>query len=265
MQKLIATLLFMIVLKAGFAQEKTIGNKRLYIKPAVGLNIPITRLFSGNITDNLLNYADHAVIFQMPSATYMFSSNWGIEVGLQLGFSGDFQTRVNNLNSYFEEKYAADYFVLPVYGFNQQNNAGLYNSYWRGMFGLVYQIEKPKYLILSKFLIGSTDLQITPIRRDLKERGTNQVLKLSYFPDTKRNQSFFTLSTGLTLGYKISKRTWVNFDVQYAYSKSNFSIEEKLRNPLTEQTLQNNFVYKKDIHTLTIGVGLIYDILPLIY
>lgn len=201
----------------------------------------MTRLLSGTITDNLLNYNDNAVIFQMPSPTYMFSSNWGIEVGLQLGFSGDFQTRVNNLNSYFEEKYAAVYFVLPANGFNHQNNAGLYNSYWRGMVGLVYQIEKTKYLFLSKFLIGSTDLQVTPVRSDLKERGTNDVLKLSYFPDMTRNHSFFTLSTGLTLGYKISKRTWVNFDVRYAYFKSNFSIEEKFRDPLTEETLQNDF------------------------
>jgi hypothetical protein len=104
LNKLLIIVLPINFLNCSFAQESSKTYSKWYLKPAVGVNIPITRLFSGEISDNLFVYKDNSYYYQAFSANYFFSSNWGVELTLQAGFSQNLSGREERYHKEIEKK-----------------------------------------------------------------------------------------------------------------------------------------------------------------
>jgi outer membrane protein W len=261
MKKLTILLLVLSSLNCAFGQENSNTYSKWYLKPAAGINIPITNLLSGEITDNLFEYDDNSYYWQVISANYFFSSKWGIELTYQAGYSQNISGRADRFNTELEEKYGDDYFVSPSSGAQYDNFTIIGGSIQRGYLGLVYRIEKPKYIILPKVSIGVTSFYTDWGRADLKEKGTNTVYKLSY-DSGERPNDHFTLAPSITFGYRLSKRLIANIDVLYSYYKTDIEFTEEIRNTFTEEISFRTIDYKKNMHTLTIGLGLIIELKP---
>lgn len=261
MKKLIVILLFLNLLNFTFAQESSNTYSKWYLKPATGINIPITNLFSGEITDNLFKYDDNSYYWQILSATYFFSSKWGIEFTYQTGHSQNISGRAARFNMELEEKYGDNYFVSPSSGAQYDNFSFIGGSIEKGYLGLVYRLEKPKYIILPKFSIGVTSFYTDWGSADLKEKGTNTVYKLSY-DSGKRPNDHFILAPSITFGYRLSKRIIASIDLLYSFYKTDIEFVEELRNTFTDEVLTETIDYKKNIHTLTVGMGLIIELKP---
>lgn len=250
-----------IFFNCAFGQEKLNPYSKWYLKPAVGVNIPITTLLSGEITDNLFEYDDNSYYWQVISGNFFFSQKWGVEFTFQANASERISGRADRFNSEIQKKYSEHYFIGSGSGALYDDFNIISGNFERGYLGIVYRVEKPKYIFLPKLFIGVTSFFIDWGSADLKEKGTNTILKLSY-SSGKRPNDHFTIAPAFTFGYRLSKRVIANIDLLYSYYITNIEFIEEIRNTFTEETSFKVIDYKKDIHTLTIGIGLIIELKP---
>jgi len=258
MKKLFIGLLLLNLCQGLIAQENSPGYSKWYLKPAAGVNLPVTKLLTGEITDHLLEYDDFSFYGQLIAGGYFFNSTWGLEFSFQPGYSGKLSGRADKFANDLELKYGDTYFVTVGSGaaYSQSDFSG--GAIQRGFFGLVYRIEKPHMVILPKFSIGVTSFYTDWGSAVLKEKGTNTLLKLRYDPGQRPNDHF-TLAPSVTIGYRLSKRVLATVDAMYSYCKTDIVFTEELRNSFTEEVSYRSFDYDRHLHTFTIGLGLIVD------
>ena len=261
MRKVIIAISFLFFSSLVSAQDSTNIYSKWYVKPAAGVNIPITNLLSNKIPDNLFEYDDNSYYWQILSASFFFSANWGLEFTYQAGHSQSISGRAERFNQKLEEKYGENFFVTPSSGAQYDNTSLIGGSIQRGYLGIVYRYEKPKYIMLPKLSIGVTSFYTDWGKADLKEKGTNNVYKLSY-DSGKRPNDHFTIAPSFTFGYRLSKRIIANIDFLYSYYRTDIEFVEELRNTFTNEIITETIDYKKDIHTLTIGLGFIIELKP---
>ena len=112
---------------------------------------------------------------------------------------------------------------------------------------------------MPKLFIGVTSFITDWGRADLKEKGTNSVYELTY-DSGKRPNDHFTLAPSVTFGYRLSKRLIANIDILYSYYKTDIVFVKEIRNMFTKEITSQTIDYKKNMHTLTIGFGLIIEL-----
>jgi hypothetical protein len=261
MKKLIVLIMFSSLLEYTFSQESSSLYPKLYIKPATGINIPVTSLFSGEVTDYLFEYNDNSFYWQILSASYFISPKWGIEFTYQAGYSIKISSRVDKFNKNIEEKYSANYFVTPSSGAQYGHFSIIGGSIERGYLGLVYRLEKPNFIFLPKLSIGVTSFYTDWGKAYLKEKGANTLYELSY-DSGKRPNDHFTIAPSVTFGYRLSKRLIANFDILYSYFHTDIEFIKELRNTYTDEITTETINYKKNMHTLTMGLGLLIEFKP---
>lgn len=259
MKKIIVFLVFTSLLKSAFAQENSSSYSKLYLKPAAGINIPMTNLLSGEITDYLFEYNDNSFYWQILSATYFFSPKWGIDFSYQAGYSNNISSRADKFNREIEKEYSDNYFVTSSSGAQYDDFSLIGGSIERGYLGVVYRLEKPKFIFLSKLSIGVTSFYTDWGKAYLKEKGTNSFYLLSFNSGNRPNDHFSIAPSG-TFGYKLSKRLIANLDFLYSYYQTNIEFVKELKNTYTDEISIEIIDYKKKLHTLTIGIGLIIEL-----
>lgn len=256
-------LMALAAFNGAFGQEKTNSYSKFYLKPAGGINLPITKLLSGDITDNLIEYDDNTYYSQFVSGNYFFSPKWGVELTYQTAGSEKINNQNVDSNSALEKKYGDTYIV----SWKSYANVHLFmgGSIHKGYLGVVYRIEKPRFVIMPKFALGITSFSTHSKTVFLKEKNSNSIYELSFEPEKKVNDNFM-LAPSVTFGYKFSKRIMANVDVQYSYFKTNIKYTEEKTNLFNEEkTTIQTIDYKKNIHTLSIGLGLIIQLKTKMY
>ncbi len=251
-----------ITLSSVFSQEDADIYSKLYIKPAIGINLPITNLLQGEVTDDLFKYSDNSFYYQILSGNFFFSKHWGIEFTYQAGYSNSISGRADRFQNKMQKMYGKDYFVSTESGAQYNGVNPILGDIERGYLGLVYRIEGNKFILLPKLLLGIVSFSTDWATIDLKEKGTNNVLKISY-DSGRRPNDYFTIVPAVTFGYRLSERIIANVDILYSYYKTNIEFIEKTRNTFTEEISNKTIDYKKNVNTLTIGIGLIIEFAPI--
>lgn len=259
MKKLFVIILISVFFNSAFGQDNQNTYSKWYLKPAAGQNIPITNLLSGEVTDDLFEYSDNSYYWQVISGNFFFSKNWGLELTYQAGNSSDISGRAARFNKIMQKMYTEDYFVSSSSGAEYDDFNPILGNIERGYLGIVYRIEKTKLILLPKLFIGVTSFYTDWGSADLKEKGTNTVIRISYNSGQRPNDHF-TIAPAVTFGYRLSKRLIANIDLLYSYYKTNIEFIEETRNTFTEETSYKIIDYKKNIHTLTIGIGLTIEL-----
>ena len=256
--KRLATVLLILNMFAWASGQKKPGPwAKWYIKPAIGYNIPLSTFPSAGITDYLIEYDDHSYYWQLLSVNWFFSPRWGLEITYQPGRSGDIAGYAGKFSKEIENRYNNGYYVNVGSGGAYAAESGID----RGYIGLVYRIEKTRYIIMPRFMIGSTSFYANWGNAVLKEKGTNNVFEIHYDPD-EIPQDQFTIAPSVTMGYRLSRRFIINLDVMYSCFRTNFAYTEELRNNFTGETTSEIFEYRKYMHTLSVGAGLIVVFKP---
>lgn len=259
MKKILIILLMFSSIKCAFSQTDSRTYSKWHLSPGAGINLPLTKLFSGEITDNLIEFDDHSYYLKYISGSYFFSDKWGLEFAFQLNVAKSILGRGDRFNAQILDQYGDDYFVTYGFGTPYYGDNIITSSFSRGGLGLVYRIEKPKYIILPKIFIGTTAFDTDWGNAYLKEKGTHTVLELSYKSENGSGDNL-TIAPGLLFGYRLSKRFIANFDLLYSYYKTDFQFVKELRNTFTEEVWTETIDYNKGIHTLSMGVGLIIEL-----
>lgn len=263
MKKFILLLWFLNSFNFVTGQEIPDPYSKIYIKPAAGINIPITNLLTGKITDNLIEYDDNTYYWQIVSGNFFFLKNWGAEFLLQSSHSKNIENRYDTFNLAMQKKYGDNYFVsVNTTPHNVERGRFPTGSIQRIYIGIVNRYEKPKYFFLSKLLFGFTVFETDYfMATTLKEKGTNTVLRLTY-TSSGDQISHFTIAPTFTFGYRLTRRILANVDFGYSYYKANFTFNEKIRNTFTQEATTKRIEYKNPIHTLSLGVGFIFELKP---
>src|SRR5690554_6694939 len=240
-------------------QDQNRVNSKWHLNPGAGLNLPISKLFLGEITDNLIEFSDHTYYLKFISASYFFNDRWGLEFAFQTNVSKSILDRADRFNAQIEDEYGEAYFVTYGYATSYYDETDITSGYSRGSFGLVYRIEKPKYIILPKIFFGTTAFDADRGFASLKERGAHTVLELSYNSKNGSGDNLM-IAPAISVGYRISNRFLVSFDVVYSYFKVDFQYTKELRNTFTGEVWTESIIYNRNIHTLSIGAGLIIEL-----
>lgn len=261
MKKLIIVMLILNLYPVLIAQENSPIYSKWYFKPAAGVNLPVTKLLTGEISDYLLEYDDYSWYGQLIAGGYFFNSTWGLEFSFQPGYSGKLSGRAEKFANEVELEYGDSYFVTvgSSAAYSQSDFSG--GTIQRGYLGLVYRIEKPHIVILPKFSIGVTSFYTDFGSATLKEKGTNTLLKLRY-ESGQRPNDHLTLAPSVTIGYRLSKRVLATMDAMYSYYKTDIVFTEELRNTFTEEVSNRSFEYRRQLNTFSLGLGLIVEFYP---
>jgi hypothetical protein len=258
MARIIFSLLILCAFCPGsYGQTDKDTYPKLYLKPAAGFNIPLTRLMKGDFIDNLIAYDDNASYWQLISAIYMVSKNWGVELNYMAGTSGRNSVRADAFNAGVTNRYGNEYFVFPDNGADYFYKDIKVNDIERGCLGVVYKMEKGNFVFMPRLFVSVTSFYTDWGRAYLKEKNTNLVLKVD-FSAGKRPRDHFAVAPGFTFAYKLSNRIMFNIDMLYTSIKTDIKFIETTTNQLTGNIKQTGeYDYSKRLKTFTVGGGLI--------
>lgn len=226
-------------------------------RPNIGINIPITKLLNGSITDDLFAYGDNSTYWQVLSVTCFFNKHWGAEFNFQGMTAGNISKRGDNFSNVIKSKHGDNYYVTPSTGASYDDFDYVGGDFGRGFIGLIYRFEKRKFFIYPKFSIGVTSFHSDWGTALLKQKNSNNLLKVTY-DSGKRPNDHFILATSTAIGYKLSKKIYLNIDLMTSYYKTDITFIEKTTDLNTNISTSKNYRYNKDIFTLSFGGGLIY-------
>ncbi len=248
----------LIVATTPLWSQNTTDPSRLYLRPAAMVNLDVSEFFNDEITDNFIRYRSETFYLRAISAILFVKPKLGVELCFRPGLIGNSSDRLNQLNTELKRRYEDQYFITHI---DQEflNSQEIFPDLTRLNIGLVYRHELNKFTILTRLLVGFTSFAIDATEISLKEKGTNTVLTLKYEPEDKHPVNF-TTAPALTLAYRITPKMHINFDVQYSFFKTDFKIKESLYNPLTEENNSSVYSYKKDIHTVSVALGLTLEL-----
>jgi hypothetical protein len=229
-------------------------------RPGVGLNIPLTHLLSGAITDHLIDYTDETTYYtQAINGTWFFKKHWGVEFNYQGSFSVRLtgQKREEQFFQLLQREYGDQYFVNPSSGATYDNLNPISGSIERGLIGIVYRKEIGRWFVHPKVAIGVVSFYADWGSASLKEKNSNTSLRVNYAAD-RVPQDHFALATSLIAGYKLSKRIHWNIEAMASHYKTNLTFNKTVTNlPTGMSTITERFHYAQNIFTLSLGMGLI--------
>ncbi|MCL2417249.1 MAG: hypothetical protein FWD02_04870 [Bacteroidales bacterium] len=266
MRKLFFILFFAILADSVYGREFSAYSSRWQTRPLVGVNIPITKLFKGAETDYLLSYDDRSFYWQILSVSYFFNERWGLEFNFQAGTSSRIRQRANNFVTNMQLQYSDNHYVRAGTGADFDEFHSMWGDFHRGYLGIIYRFERNRFFIYPKFSIGLIEFSTDWGSANLMQKNSNFEHLVSYSRGIRRNGAFIIYSSNLILapsvsfGYKLSKRFFLNADVKFSYFRPNFTYEKTTTNLFTQQSTVEHFRYRKDIFTLSLGVGLIFVI-----
>lgn len=237
------------------AQEGKYHSK-WYFKVSTGFSAPLNHYTPAGRSDFLLNYSDASAYFQFISATFWLTRKWGVEFFHAIHTSQFLTQQDIVFKSSLENEYGQQFFIKPV-PYLQNESGGIFDRIW---LGTVYRIETPKLLLLPRIAYGGTRLRSGMGGVFLKEKDGNTLLTLDYRNTAEVDKDHPTIITGVTGLYRLSKKFLLGLDVHYTHLKLNLEYEEQLRNVFTDQTFSRSLFYKDSLHSLTFGLGLIYEV-----
>ncbi|MDP1727269.1 MAG: hypothetical protein Q8M15_10840 [Bacteroidota bacterium] len=238
------------------AQESLNYKSKLQTNPSVGINIPITKLLNGKLTDYLIEYDDQSYYWQIISGTFFFHKYWGIEFNFQANSSNSISKRADNFLQSMQSEYGNEYFVTPSTGAGDEKVSIISGNFERGYLGLIYRIESEKYFIYPKIAIGVTSFYTDWGKAYLKKKNFNDIIEISY-SSGKAPNDFFIIATSATFGYKLTKRIFFNFDIGVSHYKTDLTFIKTMTDINSGQSTKEDFAYKKNVFNLSLGTGII--------
>lgn len=259
--KSIFTTILLLCLYTGYSNSQDSLNykSKWQIRPNYGVNIPITKILDGRVSDNLFEYDDNSSYWQVLSIAYFFHKHWGVEFNFQGMTSNNISKRADVFLNIMKSEYGNNYYVTPSTGASYDDFNPFSGNFERGFIGLIYKYEKKRFFIYPKFSIGVNSFYTDWGKAILKEKNSNNLLKVS-INSGKRPNNHLMVAASAALGYKLTKRFYLNFDLMTSFYKTNITFTKSITDLNTNISTIESFEYKKNVLTLSVGAGLIFVI-----
>jgi hypothetical protein len=225
-------------------------------RPNFGTNIPLTKFLKGETTDDLLSYDDRSYYLQYLSFAYFFDQHWGAELTIHPSTSQNISGRSERFIKSVTKEYEADYYVTPSSGGENSDDNIFTGGITRSYLGVIYRFEIKRFMIYPKVFGGITSFTADWGKAILKQKNSNTILQLDYNTE-KRPQDNFTIASSVTCGYKLTENIAVNVDVLFSHYKGHSTFIKKITDLNSEKSTEQEYTYRNNIYTLSIGAGLI--------
>jgi len=253
------SVVFTLLMVNSYSQDSLNYRSKWQTHLSVGVNIPITKLLNGNVTDNLIEYDDQSYYLQFLSISYFFHKHWGLEFNYQGCSSNQISTRDDNFIRSMKSEYGDKYFVSPSTGATFDNYNFISGNFDRGFIGLIYRFESNRLFFYPKLSIGVTSFFTDGGTAYLKEKNSNGVTEVSY-TSGKRSNDNFIIAPALSIGYKLSKRFSLSIDLQSSYFKTDLTFIKTTTDLYTNQSINKEYEYKKSLVNLSFGAGILFTL-----
>lgn len=237
------------------AQKTTEPYKAIWLtKPSVGRTIPITKLLKGNLSDNLFDYDDRAVYWQLLSLYYFPKKHWGVSFQFQAMSSAALANNNETFNAALEKEFGSQYYLTHS-GNEPENVHPIGGKFGRGFIGVNYRIEKNRLLLQPQIGFGVGSYFVNWKQVLLKEKNTNTLLRIQYEPKDKVKDNIL-LNASMAVGYKLSRRFYLNLDLMGSYFRTQNVITKTTTNMVTEVAQSEQVNYKGNIFSFNFGLGI---------
>lgn len=230
-------------------EEGSTYKAKLLFKASYGLNVPFNNMDQNRETDYLIDYNDKPQMIPSLSALFFIRKRLGVELNLKFTTLKDNAKAEESFRQFADNQYSENYFVnasAPSYSLHDPVVT----------FGIVYRLETDKMYLHPKLAFGGTTIDLNRGEIQLKEKNTNNGYTVSYSGGAYK--SLFTVSPSVSAGYKLTKRFWVDLNINVSYFKSEFTYDKKFTNLHTKQVQTENIAYKKNMFDTYISLGIVY-------
>ena len=238
-----------------YSQDSLRYNTRLQVNPSFGFNIPLTTLLKGDVTDPLLRVNDHYHYLQV-SLSYFFNKHWGLTFDYRAGFSKSIGKKGDQFTELLQSQYAKDYYVTSYFPGGSDTDPKFLGQIQQGYLGAIYRLEWNHFFIYPKLAIGITSFYTDWGQVYLKQKNANDVINIQYWPN-KMPHDQFAFAASTSMGYKISKRVFINLNVLSSYYKTNITYTQTTTDLNSGQSATDIITYKRGLLSLGLGAGLI--------
>lgn len=220
------------------------------VRSSADLTIPLSKTNYGYITDNLSDNKIGTFGWQIISFTRFFN-NLGVEMSITANFNPHQRNSFDRFSNAVNAKYSDGYFADISSGciYNEPPNIEKFSM------GPVYKLQKRRIIYIFRFLMGSTSFYTNFGSAILKEKGTNTILDIHWSPGAVPND-FFTLNPSITTGYRVTKRLFLNLDLNYWVYNMDFTYKETIKDINSKNIITTDYHYRNLVNELNIGIGL---------
>ena len=254
--------LFLVFLFFGILMYSAVGqNSNAYksewqVRFNTGANIPLTKYMQDNVTYYLLQYKAYSRLNQL-SVSHFFHKHWGVDLNFRAGSNSIIGARYSDFVEKIQSMYGDNYLKNVETSENDKDRS----VFRQGYIGIIYRFETNKFYAYPTLSVGGIAMRTNYWQAHLKEKNSNNEYGVYFSTKNKQSNSlFFSISPSVSLGYKLSKRVFLNSDIMLSYFRPNFTFEKEFVNLYTKESSVEYFDYKKGIFTLGLGVGLIFVI-----
>lgn len=258
MKKTILTICLACSISAMLGQALYVEYPSIYLKISTGASIPFSKIINGQFTDPLVQYDDNHSYIEYFTTGFFFGQHLGFELNFMNCTGSNSERGRYYFKNTLEERYGENYYITST------NRSPTYDSFIRTGFdkffvSVMYRVKYERYLVMPKLSFGATSVPLNRWDVILKEKNNNNYLNLSISPDNYTS-SYFTVGPGITLGRRVFNQLVLTLDIQYTWFRMDFDYEMITRDMVLNSSSTETFPYRKNIHSMNIGIGLIYNI-----
>lgn len=254
------TIMVLLAMTVSFATGQPLENEypSTLLEFSVGFTYPITTLETGEITDYLIGYRSRYNYTRYLSGTQFFNKRFGLNFQWQECYSEEMDLHYASFFRQLEEWYDKDYYYA-VYDYTK----GPYNTFNRdfkqGYLGLVYRMATERYFIHPQLNIGLVTFSTIRTLIRLKEKNSNLYQTIEYDSD-KYQDSNLSLACGVTAGIRVFTRFHLTAECRYSWFRPDFTYTITEKNLFERTASEREISYTRNMHALTIGFGLMYEL-----
>ncbi len=239
---------------SGYSQDQINSKFERKLTPFISIggtaSLGFNEFSGNNEIDNLIGYEKNQLQFSLSGG--VFYQHIGIEFLLTRGANAS-ESDLNSFHEDIRSTFNSNYFVPP------QSSEDIIQPNATLLAGPIYRFKMNKFLVITKLLIGSTKFNVEEKLIELKERNNNNTLLASY--QTKDgSESFFTISPRISFGYPITKKLFINAELNYNVFRSDIIYTKRLENIFLKEIISTERIdQKKLVHALALGLNLTYN------
>lgn len=253
---LIFILLITAVVTRSIAQDYFSYRSSLHLKQSVGINLPITKLFKGIPTDQLIHHSNLSDYAQALSATYFWNKRWGATISFQVVSEYDYEDQ-DQFNQSVIDEFEKNYFITIHEIPNSRNFYPSGGDFNQVSTGVTYRIEKNRLFVYPKLSAIFNPIQTESKNINLKEKNSNNILTVKY-DCGKKVSDYLSIAPSATFGYKITKWLYATADIQLAYSKPNIVYTKTTTSLVTNALSKEEIRYDQPLIGFSVGTGLTF-------
>lgn len=236
------------------AQKKALYRQRVIFNHGISYSLPFNKISTNSVADKLTTVNDKGFGIQFFSFNWFVKENFGVELLLHGTTNSTEKKRQKEFVSQVEGQFTSQYYTDMAYIFEFEQSLSI--KKFTAALGANYKIERHKFTCIPKFFVGvlATE-QMSVMARFMKERNTNNVMRLDY-EGQPHSKGRLLLAPAATLMYRFNNILGVSFNAFYWWHNADVNYSETITDIATDKATINRLSNDKTLHGLNLGLSL---------